>query len=95
MFRCQGVSTVKYLKGHEFNTCGRPVVEIEWDHGDTTKVMVKDAFERKGDANGFLAAWTNYCDSLGVAPDASMRKGHIEKSYRKVNKKKRKVDDKW
>ena len=34
MFRCQGVSTVKYLKGHEFNTCGRPVVEIEWDHGE-------------------------------------------------------------
>jgi hypothetical protein len=91
MFRIHGVSTIASIKGHEFNDCGRPVVEIEWDHGETSKVMVKDAFERKGDANGFQVAWAAYCDSLGVAADDGMRKGHVDKDRKKVNKKKRKV----
>ena len=95
LFRLKGKARVKGIKGHEWASCGRPMVEIEWLHGELTKVLVKNAMEYKGDANGFMAAWTTYCDGIG-ADDMAFRKGHVDKTHRLPIQKKRKIDTaKW
>jgi hypothetical protein len=80
-FREDGMTTVKTIKGHEWGNCGRPMVDIEWACGDLAKLLVKDVMEKKGDANGFMAAWVAYCDGIGMT-DEAFRKGYVDRIAR-------------
>ena len=94
MFRMKGKSLVKSIIGHDWGDCGRPRAEIEWQHGDTTKTIIKNATELKGDANGFIEAWGCYCDRIGA--EDGFRKGYVDKTCRIVVAKKQKANKtKW
>jgi hypothetical protein len=96
LFRMKGKAVVKSITGHDWAECGHPKVNIEWLHGDTSQVLVKDCVQSKGDANGFLAVWTNYCDMIWEEAGEGFCKGHVNKAHKIVVKKKRRVkDEKW
>ena len=66
-------------------------MDIEWACGDLAKLLVKDVMEKKGDANGFMAAWVAYCDGIGMT-DEAFRKGYVDRSRKaKTIKRKRKA----
>jgi hypothetical protein len=81
-FSEMGYSVVKSIIGHEWLECGRPVVEIEWRHGERSKGKVMDVLETcKAQKNGFNHQWSVYCDNLGdISP--GMRKGFMDRSRR-------------
>jgi hypothetical protein len=93
LFRNGGQSVVKTIKEHAWGEDGRPLVEIEWVHGEITKVPVKNAMDYKGDGNGFLVAWNKYCDETGMTAEG-FRKGHVDKAHKreKLTKKKKRTN---
>jgi hypothetical protein len=82
LFIMKGVSVVKSIIGHVWSEGGRPVVEVEWEHGERSKENVMDVLEVSKDQNGFNLAWNAYCDTLGEL-DSGFRKGLVVRS-RKV-----------
>jgi hypothetical protein len=88
-FRIEGRSVVKLIRDHDWDKeTGRPLATIEWSHGETTTAVVYRAFEKKGDANGFEAAWIAYCGSIQVQDEAFL-KGYVDKNKKAAAGKKR------
>ena len=84
LFREKGVSVVRNVIGHWWSEGGRPVVEVEWKHGEHSKVNVVDVLEvGKADLSGYNIAWNAYCDTLEeIGP--GFRKGLVEKAKKVV-----------
>jgi hypothetical protein len=93
LFRNEGVSVVKLVKGHEWDEkSGRPVAHVEWLHGESTKVVVFDTIMKKTDGNGMKAAWVKYCQSIDNVSKGFVE-GDVDKKHKqetKTTKKKRK-----
>jgi hypothetical protein len=88
-FRMEGRSVVESILGHDWdNETGRPLATIKWSHGETTTAVVYMAFEKKGDANGFQAAWIAYCGRIQVQDEAFL-KGYVDKNKKAAAGKKR------
>lgn len=84
LFRNKGVSVVKTIIGHGWTEGGRPVVEVEWKHGEHSKENVMDVLEvGKTDHSGFNLAWNAYCDTLGEI-SLGFRKGLVERARKVV-----------
>jgi hypothetical protein len=62
--------------------------------GWTVGILLWKSSGTRGDANGFLAAWTAYCDHTGKKDDG-FRKGHVNKERKTPKKKKRNFNEKW
>lgn len=85
VFADWGYSIVKSIIGHEWLECGRPVVEVEWRHGERSKEKVMDLLDTSKDQNnGFNLEWNAYCDNLGDIVSGIMPRGLVDKK-RKVN----------
>ena len=84
VFADWGYSTVKTIIGHDWLECGRPVVEVEWHHGERSKEKVMDLLDTsKEKNNGFNREWNKYCDNLGdIVP--GMRRGLVDKKQKVV-----------
>ena len=88
LFRKKGVSVVKLVLEHEWSPEGRPVAVVEYNHGENGRLVVYKALEKNNDRNGLMAAWTAYCNKIGVVDDAFL-KGHVNKDHKEVQSKKR------
>jgi hypothetical protein len=84
VFADWGYSIVKSIIGHDWLECGRPVVEVEWRHGERSKEKVMDLLDTSKDQNnGFNREWNAYCDNLGDI-DPGIRRGLVDKKRKVV-----------
>jgi hypothetical protein len=81
LFRIVGIERVETIINHEWNEAGKPVAEVEWKHGDVTKMVVLSLMESKTDLNKMKEKWEQYCDRIGC-DDVGFRRGHVDRTKR-------------
>jgi hypothetical protein len=82
VFRIKGIARVESVLSHEWDEDGRPVAEVQWKHGDVSKLLVATAMEKGSDNNKMKWEWGAYCLRIGATEEA-FRHGHVNKEKRK------------